>query len=89
LGNRVGFTNKITLFLKENKFVLCPLTPQQVREDELKLKEEIDQEKTEKKKYKRRWVQDRVFQIPLHTLTSHEKPYVLSTLVTQSVSVPK
>ena len=33
-----GYTNKIKFSFQDHKFILCPLTPHQVREDEIKLK---------------------------------------------------
>ena len=40
-----GYTNKITFLHKGNKITLIPLTPEQVKEDEIKIKEKIEKER--------------------------------------------
>jgi len=40
-----GYTNKITFTHQGRKIILIPLTPQQVRDDEIKLKVKIEKEK--------------------------------------------
>jgi len=44
-----GHTNKIIFSFQGHKFILCPLTPQHVREDEIKLKAKINSENENKK----------------------------------------
>jgi len=46
-GSHDGLTNSIGFLLKGKRIILCLLTPQQVKEDEIKM---IEQEKLEKEK---------------------------------------
>lgn len=45
-----GFTNKITFTHKKRKFVLHPLTPTQVVDDQVRMKNKIDEEERKEKK---------------------------------------
>jgi len=43
-----GYTNKITFNHRRSRITLIPLSPQQVRDDEIKFKEKIEKEKIER-----------------------------------------
>ena len=45
-----GHSNKITFSFQGTKFILCPSTPQHVRDNEIKLKAKLDSENENEKK---------------------------------------
>jgi len=47
-----GFTSKISFTHKERKIIFCLVTPQQVRDDELKMKRKKTEEENSKKERK-------------------------------------